>query len=545
MTSAVIDAGDDLPLTVPALWRRHRSKHGDRTLLVCDEARLSYSESDLRSRRLARGLLAAGATKGCHVALLFPNGIDFIIGLLAAARIGAVVVPLSTLSTPDELRWLLRHSDTAFLLTAPEFRSRRYDELLQTAFPELDFSLPPPLRSQSAPWLQRIYFSGPTPQGRDAGWSLEALEAAGSSVDERHLEAIEARVSPSDRLVIMHTSGSTSTPKGVIHTHAALIRHLDNINQIRRYVPEDRLFSTAPWFWIAGFGFGLLGTLVAGACIVCSNATAACDVLDVIERERPTMTNGYAPTVARLAADPSFARRDLSSIRRGNLYPISPSDVRPQDPALRHDIYGLTEVGSALTMSADESDLPERLRGSCGSFLPGFEVKIVDPETRAECASGESGELWIRGPLLMEGYYGKHRSQVFQPEGWWRSGDVGLISAEGFFFLKGRLGNMIKTSGANVAPREVEAVLSELTGGMQCFVIGLPDPQRGQLVAAVLVTEHDGDVDEAELKQKLAVKLSNYKVPRRILRFSQAELPMLSSGKVDMSRLKTLAQERA
>lgn len=367
MTSAVIDAGDDLPLTVPALWRRHCSKHGDRTLLVCDEARLSYSESDLRSRRLARGLLAAGATKGCHVALLFPNGIDFIIGLLAAARIGAVVVPLSTLSTPDELRWLLRHSDTAFLLTAPEFRSRRYDELLQTAFPELDFSLPPPLRSQSAPWLQRIYFSGPTPQGRDAGWSLEALEAAGSSVDERHLEAIEARVSPSDRLVIMHTSGSTSTPKGVIHTHAALIRHLDNINQIRRYVPEDRLFSTAPWFWIAGFGFGLLGTLVAGACIVCSNATAACDVLDVIERERPTMTNGYAPTVARLAADPSFARRDLSSIRRGNLYPISPSDVRPQDPALRHDIYGLTEVGSALTMSADESDLPERLRGSCGA----------------------------------------------------------------------------------------------------------------------------------------------------------------------------------
>ena len=367
-----------------------------------------------------------------------------------------------------------------------------------------------------------------------------------SSIDDRHLEAIEARVSPADRLVIMHTSGSTSTPKGVIHTHAALIRHLDNINQIRRYVPEDRLFSTAPWFWIAGFGFGLLGTLVAGACIVCSNATAACDVLDLIERERPTMTNGYAPTVARLAADPSFSRRDLSSIRRGNLYPISPSDVRPRDPALRHDIYGLTEVGSALTMSADESDLPERLRGSCGSFLPGFEVKIVDPETGAECATGESGELWIRGPFLMEGYYGKHRSQVFQPDGWWRSGDVGLINAEGFFFLKGRLGNMIKTSGANVAPREVEAVLSELTGGMQCFVIGLPDPQRGQAgrrrsgyrAATAKLTKPSSS-------RSLPSSSPTYKVPRRILRFSQAELPMLSSGKVDMSRLKALAQERA
>jgi acyl-CoA synthetase (AMP-forming)/AMP-acid ligase II len=545
MTSAIIGATDDLPLTLPALWRRQCRDHADRTLLVCDEARLNYGEADVRSRRLARGLIAAGATKGCHVALLFPNGIDFIICLLAATRIGAVVVPLSTLSTADELRWLLRHSDTAFLLAAPEFRSRRYDELLQTAVPELDFSRAPPLRSESAPWLQRIYFSGPTPIGRDAGWSIEALEVAGSSIDDRHLDAIEARVSPSDRFVIMHTSGSTSTPKGVIHTHAALIRHLDNINQIRSYAAADRLFSIAPWFWIAGFGFGLLGTLVAGACIVSSNATASCDVLDLIERERPTMTNGYAPAVARLAADPSFARRDLSSIRRGNLHPISPEDVRPRDPALRHDIYGMTEVGSALTMSADESDLPERLRGSCGSFLPGFEVKIVDPESAAECPTGESGELWIRGPFLMEGYYGKHRSQVFQPDGWWRSGDVGLISAEGFFFLKGRLGNMIKTSGANVAPREVEALLSELTGGMQCFVIGLPDPQRGQLVTAVLVTDHDGEVDEADLQRKLAVKLSSYKVPRRILRFSQAELPMLSSGKVDMSRLKTLAQQRA
>ena len=169
MTSVVIDAGDDLPLTMPALWRRRCQNHEARTLLVCDEARLSYGEADARSRRLARGLLAAGATKGCHVALLFPNGIEFIVGLLAAARIGAVVVPLSTLSTADELRWLLRHCDAAFLLAAREFRSRRYDELLQAAFPELDFSRPPPLRSEFAPWLTRICFSGPKSLDADAG----------------------------------------------------------------------------------------------------------------------------------------------------------------------------------------------------------------------------------------------------------------------------------------------------------------------------------------------------------------------------------------
>ena len=124
MISTVIDAGDGLPLTLPAVWRRQASRQADRILLACDDTRLSYAEADARSRRLARGLLAAGATKGSHVALLHPFGPDFIVGMLAAARIGAVVVPLSTLSTADELRWLLTHADAGFLLAASEFRSR-------------------------------------------------------------------------------------------------------------------------------------------------------------------------------------------------------------------------------------------------------------------------------------------------------------------------------------------------------------------------------------------------------------------------------------
>ena len=142
MTSSVIDAGDDLPLTLPALWHRQSRKHADRLLLACDDTRITYAEAEQRSRRLARGLLALGAIKGSHIALLYPNGPEFIIGMLAAARIGAVVLPLSTLSTAEELRWLLTHSDTAFLLAATEFRSHRYCELLQAAAAGAGF-LPP------------------------------------------------------------------------------------------------------------------------------------------------------------------------------------------------------------------------------------------------------------------------------------------------------------------------------------------------------------------------------------------------------------------
>jgi acyl-CoA synthetase (AMP-forming)/AMP-acid ligase II len=540
MTADVIDAGDDLPLTLPALWRRQARMYAERTLLVCDEERLTYSEAETRSRRLARGLLAAGAAKGSHVALLHPNGPDFIVGLLAAARIGAVAAPLSTLSTADELRWLLVHSDAAFLLAAPGFRGRSYDELLGAALPELDLSRPPPSRTGAAPWLRGVWFSGPAPEG----WSIEDLEKAGAALDDDFLGAVEARVSPADRFVIIHTSGSTSSPKGVIHTHGGLIRHLDNVNQVRGYGSEDSLFATSPWFWVAGFAFGLLGTLVAGARIVVSNATAPADVLDLIERERPNMTNGYAPGVVRLAEDPSFAGRNLAFLRRGNLHPIMPPDVRPRDASLRHNIYGMTEVGGAVTMSADESDLPERMRGSCGGFLPGFEARIVDPETGKALGADEVGELWLRGPFLMEGYYGKPRSAVFEPDGWWRTGDLGRIDANGFFYVAGRRGDMIKTAGANVAPREVEAVLQDLTGGRQCVVLGLPDPQRGQVVAAVVVAERDSEVDEAQLREGVAARLSSYKVPRRIFRLSQTELPMLSSGKLDAGKLTELVQQR-
>jgi acyl-CoA synthetase (AMP-forming)/AMP-acid ligase II len=217
--------------------------------------------------------------------------------------------------------------------------------------------------------------------------------------------------------------------------------------------------------------------------------------------------------------------------------------VRATDPALRHNIYGMTEVGGVVTMSSDERDLAEACRGSNGSVLPGFETRIVDPDTGHDCAIGVTGELWLRSTYMMQGYYGKHRNEVFEPDGWWRSGDLGWFDVNGFFYIAGRRSEMIKTGGANVAPREVEAVLQTLTGGKQCFVVGVPDELRGQIVVAIIVDEQ-GAVDEADLKRRSAEKLSTYKVPRRVLRFVQADIPMLSSGKVNLRELVEIAQRR-
>jgi acyl-CoA synthetase (AMP-forming)/AMP-acid ligase II len=526
VTASAVDLGDGLPLTLPALLRARAAARGAEVLLACDDDVLRYADAERRSAALARGLHAAGAGKGTHIGILHPNGGAFAVAWLAATRIGAVAVPLSTFSTAAELRVLLRSADIALLLCARAYRAHDYAAVLREVLPGVDLAAAP-LYAEALPVLRRIVFD------------VAALEAEGRALAPGVLEAAEAAVCAGDRLTIVHTSGSTGDPKGVVHTHGALIRHLDNLNRIRRYTQDEVLFSNSPFFWIGGLAYSLLGTLVAGAKLVCSNAAHAAGVLDVLERERPTLVNGFAQSVAHLPRDPSFAKRDLSSIRRGNLYPILPDAVRPGDPELRHAMLGMTETGSVCLTSDDESEQPEARRGSFGRPVPGFEMAVVDPESGASCAPGEPGELRLRGPFLMEGYYRRERHEVFDAEGWYRTGDLVTVDRDGFVYFHGRRGDMIKTSGANVSPREVEAAIQERTG-LTAHVIGIADPARGQVVAAAIRVPQGRTVDTDLLRAQLAQRLSTYKIPRRFLLLADDAVPLLSSGKLDRSALEAL-----
>ena len=199
-------------------------------------------------------------------------------------------------------------------------------------------------------------------------------------------------------LSIVYTSGSTAAPKGVVHTHAALLEHQRNLNEIRGLSPADKLFCNSPFFWIGGFAFGLLATLVAGSTLVCSNATDAGTTLDLLEAEKPTMTNGFAAGITHLAEHPSFAGRVICRrCDRGNLYPIMAPDARPADPELRHNMLGMTEAGSVLLVSGDESDQPEARRDRSASQRPDFRRRSSTPTPRkssaparpANCASAD------------------------------------------------------------------------------------------------------------------------------------------------------------
>jgi acyl-CoA synthetase (AMP-forming)/AMP-acid ligase II len=493
----------DHPDTVGRLLARQAAGRGDHPLLVCDREQLSYRAAEQQSADLARGLVALGAGKGSHIGVLQPNGAAFVVAMLAAARIGAVVVPFSTFATGPELRDQLAHSDTEILLSASEFRGHDY----VTRLAEI-----------SAPWLRHVVFDN-----RIGG-------------DSPLLPALEDDVDGYDPLAIIYTSGSTGVPKGAVHTHESLLGHQRNLNAIRGLTADDRLFCNSPFFWIGGFAFGLLATLLAGSTLVCSNATDPAETFDVLERVRPTVTNGFAAGIAHLARHPSFPDRNLSSMRRGNLYPIMAPDARPRDPELRHGMLGMTEGGSVVLLSGDETDQPEHRRGSFGKPAPGFETRVVDPDSGETAAAGE---LYLRGPYLMQHYYKRSREECFDADGWLHTGDLVRVDDDGFFYFLGRRGSMIKTAGANVSPLEVERAIATVSG-MAAHVLGLPDPERGQIVAAVVVIPDGASLDVATLQDQLKVELSSFKIPRRIIGVAAADVPLMSSGKVDLRRLAEL-----
>jgi acyl-CoA synthetase (AMP-forming)/AMP-acid ligase II len=517
--AADIATGTETIASVLIRQARTRTTH---PLLICDNERLSYEDAERRSAVLARGLITLGVGKGSHVGLLYPNGADFVIGMLAATRIGAVAVPFTTFATARELGEQLAHADVTVLLTARSYRSHDYVGRMTEALGVREFTPPRPLFIARAPHLRHIVFD-----------QNEVANLA-DGVDDDLLPALQDDVDGSDPLTIVYTSGSTDVPKGAVHTHASVLGHQRNLNEIRGLDADDRLFCNSPFFWVGGLAFGLLATLVAGATLVCSNAVDAGATLDLLETERPTLTNGFAAAVAHLARHHSFPGRDLSSMRRGNLYPIMPADARPADPDRRHNMLGMTEAGGTFLLHADESDQPEARRGSFGRPAPGFETRVVDPDSGAAVEHGMVGELLIRGPHLMQRYHRRSREECFDPDGWFHTGDNVRTDEDGYVYYVGRRGAMIKTAGANVSPVEVEKAIARVTGGTVAHVVGLPDLERGEIVAAVLVTDHH--VDPSGLRDLLAPELSAFKLPRRVA--TVTEVPLLSSGKVDLRRLR-------
>jgi acyl-CoA synthetase (AMP-forming)/AMP-acid ligase II len=532
--------------TLPALLRELVARFGPRPLCVLGDRRITYAEADALSARLAKGLLAQGVAKGARVAVLFPNGPDFIVAWLAASRIGAVVVPLNTFYKPRELGYVLRHADVHTLLTAPRLLGNDYLERLEAAAPSLTSQRERGrLFLPELPHLRAVFVFGET-GGRAWAGTREDLEAAGAAagLGDAFLASIEDEVAPADPAVLVYSSGSTADPKGALHSQGTLVRHSANLNQFRDLRGDDRIFSPMPFFWVGGLVFSLLSALQVGACLLCEEFFEPGATLALLERERATIAAGWPHYSKAMAEHPSFASRDLSSVRSGNLYALLPESERPRDPELRSNSLGMTETCGPHTIDRMDVELPEKLRGSFGHAVPGVEHKIVDPKTGAPLAPGESGEICVRGYSVMQGLHKQEREETFDRDGFYHTGDAGRFDAEGHLYFEARLGDLIKTAGANVAPREVEVLLEAMPEVSSAYVVGLADGVRGQKVAAALVLAPGASLDTETVRARLKEDLSAYKLPRHVFAVAKDELPFTDSGKIDKRKLGALLEAK-
>ena len=309
---------------------------------------------------------------------------------------------------------------------------------------------------------------------------------------------------------MIYTSGATADPKAVVHTHGAQIRHAWSLAQLYGFTEDVRTFTTMPFFWVGGLTVCLLSHLHVGAAVITVEKMDPPAMVELIERERATRLVGWT-LLDRITGDPALADRDLSW-----LVELEASGSAP-DPGLRHNSLGMSETcgpHTAAPSAEKEVDLPERLRGSFGPPVPGVQHKVVDPENPSvRLPDGIEGDLLVRGYSLMDGLYKKERSETFDEDGWYWTGDKGFFR-DSYLFFTGRSTEMIKTGGANVAPREVELAIESLPGVQVAFVVGLPDAKRGQLVGCLVCPEPDAEIDPPQLTGQLRNLLSTYKIPR-------------------------------
>jgi acyl-CoA synthetase (AMP-forming)/AMP-acid ligase II len=300
-----------------------------------------------------------------------------------------------------------------------------------------------------------------------------------------------------------------------------------------------------PLFWVGGFSFTLIAAMHAGATLVFEDQFEPGATLALIERERVTQVLGWPHMAKALVDHPSFTERDLSSVRGGTFAALLPQDQQADAEVPKANSLGMTETLGPHTFDAKDYPLPPEKEGSFGFSVPGVEHKIVDPVTLEDLPVGATGELWLRGYSLMLGLHKRERADTFTADGWYRTGDGGYFDEDGHFYFTGRLGDLIKSAGMNVTPRDVELVLEAMPEVAMAFVAGVPAGDRGEDVAAAIALRPGETLDEDEVRSRVKEEIASYKTPRHVAVFaSQTELPWLDSGKVDRRRLTDILDER-
>ncbi|UCF90453.1 MAG: acyl--CoA ligase [Desulfobacterales bacterium] len=475
------------------------------------ETRLSYGELNQDANRCAHTLQEMGVTQGDRVVLFVNKSLIFVVAHLALQKIGAVVVPLNPGFKASEMDYLLNDADPKLVVTDPAQKG---------------------MISKLAPRSRVLPVASQKPYQ-----DLDFFRAAGAHAPEIDLQ-------PDDPALIIYTSGTTGNPKGAVLTHRNLVHDAQNVIKIWEITATDVLCHALPLFHVHGLCFALHTALLAGSGVIMLDQFKPAVVVEVLARSNqkdactvfmavPAMYTKMMDTLGR-------QRLNFDHIR---LWTSGSAPLLVKDLERIQSVFGKEPVereGMSETGMNFSNPLKGRRKpGSIGLPLPGLEVRIVDPDTLTDVAPGRVGEIWLKSPAITPGYWRKPAatSETFK-QGWFRTGDLGRVDEDGYYYLTDRIKHIIITGGENVSAQEVETVINRVDNVLESSVVGIPDEKWGEKVVAAVVAKPGSDLKPDVIKDFCKEHLHDWKCPKEII-FPE-NLPKNTMGKVLKEEVKKL-----
>ena len=486
------------------------------TALVMPGVRFSYAELADRIDHVAASLLALGVGPRGTVGFLMPNVPDYVTALLATASIGAVGVPINGRFKANELSYVVDHADIEVLLVASDPHGTDYADLVGRVFDGIGTGPAGALRLAGAPRLRAVVnLSGPAPGMLDRA----AFDAGAATVDQAAVAALRARVRVRDIALLMYTSGTTARPKGCLLTHEALVRQAENVARTRFLLgPDDAFWDPLPLFHCGGI-VPMLGCFSAGATFCHAGHFDPGQALRTIAAERATVLYPAFETIWRAVLDhPDFATTDLSAVRIVQNI-ATPERLAQFEKAMPHAVqvssYGSTECATNLTLPFPDEPAETRLH-TLGRPVDGMEIRIVEPGTGAELGEDVMGELCFRGYAMFEGYFKdpEQTASTIDSDGWFHTGDRAMLTGGGNLVYGGRMKDMLKVGGENVAAIEIEDFLARHPAVALVQVVAAPDARYQEVPAAYVQLAPGAALTWEDVVGFCRGEIATFKIPR-------------------------------
>jgi fatty-acyl-CoA synthase len=516
-------------LTVASALAQHATADPQRSFLIFRDEVVTCGQIESRAESLAAALHGLGIEAGDRIALLLPAWPEFVISMFAAAKLGAVIVPLNPRLTTPELQYMLRHSEAVAAITVETYHGIDFLQLFEDLLVQL-----PDLQYLVTVGKEDLWYD-------DRIFQFEDLLSAGSGRDFTRT-AVDA---DNDLFAILYTSGTTGKPKGVGVTHRSVLHTTAGTIEAIALRPDDRVIGVTALFHVFGMGPGILGSLLSGSALVLQDEFDAAATLDLIARHGVTVQYGIPTLFVTELHEQARMPRNLSTLRLGVAAgaPVAEELLREVQRHICPTLlvaYSLTETSSTVCVTRP-GDPAEKRRFTVGRPLAGTEVRVLERDGTVLPVESV-GEIAIRGPGVMQGYYRQplETQGAFDDEGYFLSGDLGILDEDGFVHLVGRRKEVIIRSGFNVYPREVEDRLQAHPAVREAAVVGVPDEVLGEAICACVVPVEGAIVTGQEIKDWCRMTLADYKIPDMV-RFLD-EFPLTGTGKVRRVELSRMIQ---